>query len=144
MHGNTVTPVAPPPGSDPGGFTLIEVLITLSILATGLLAVASMQITALHVGFSAGGVTEGTTWAQDRLEQLLALDYAHADLEDTDATVGTATTHTDASPPPGTTITWSVDVDNPTTDMKLITVVTTWTDRTRSKSTTLTCLKSRL
>lgn len=55
------------------GFTLLEILIAISILTVGLLAVASMQISAMRANSFAGGVTEGTTWTGDQLEKLMAL-----------------------------------------------------------------------
>jgi len=57
------------------GFTLLEIIIAISILTVGLLAVASMQASALRGDSFASRVTEGTTWAQDKLEGLLAQPY---------------------------------------------------------------------
>ena len=59
------------------GFTLIEVLFAIAILAFGLLAVASMQGGAIQGNFFASGKTEAVTWAQDRMEKLMALPYAN-------------------------------------------------------------------
>jgi type IV pilus assembly protein PilV len=52
------------------GFTLIEVMIALVILAVGLLAIASMQVTTARANFFSNNLTEGTYAAQDRLEFL--------------------------------------------------------------------------
>ena len=54
---------------------MIEVLIALTIFAFGILAVASMQVMAIKVNHKASNVTETTTWAQDTMEDLLALDW---------------------------------------------------------------------
>jgi type IV pilus assembly protein PilV len=54
------------------GFTLIEVLIAISLLAVGMLAVASMQVSAITGNAHANRITEATTLAQDRLEELMA------------------------------------------------------------------------
>lgn len=59
------------------GFTLIEVLLSIAILAFGLLAVAKMQGSAIQGNFFASGKTEAVTWAQDRMERLMALPYAN-------------------------------------------------------------------
>jgi len=59
-----------------GGFTLIEVFFAIAILAFGLLAVAKMQGSAIQGNFFASGKTEAVTWAQDRMEALMALPYA--------------------------------------------------------------------
>ncbi len=57
---------------DEKGFTLIEILIAITILTVGLLAVASMQGTALRGDSFAYKRTEASTWAQDKLESLMA------------------------------------------------------------------------
>ena len=51
-------------------FTLLEVLVAISILSIGLLAVASMQVAAIQGNFHAKGVTTATALAQDTLEDL--------------------------------------------------------------------------
>lgn len=52
------------------GFTLIEVLIGLVILAVGLLAIAGMQMTAVKGNFFSHHLTQASYVAQDRLEFL--------------------------------------------------------------------------
>jgi len=93
------------------GFTLIEVLITIAILCFGLLAVASMQITAIRGTSHARCVTEGATLAQDRLEKLLSLSYTDADLS--------AGQHTDSNPPDSYAIIWEI-TDGPNTNPNVI------------------------
>lgn len=70
-----------PPDND--GFTLIETLAAMVILVIGIFALYSMQITSLRYNATASAITTSSTWAADRVEQLLALDYA--DLVDTSA-----------------------------------------------------------
>lgn len=144
MYRNDPKTRAAQPADRSAGFTLIEVLITLSILATGLLAVASMQIAAIQVGATAGELTEGVTWAQDRLEELLALAYDHADLEDTNPDTGVATDYTLSPSPPGVAVVWSVNEDVPAAGMKRVSVTATWTDKGQVKTSTLTSVKSSL
>lgn len=108
------------------GFTIIEVLMAISIFAIGLLAVATMQYGAIRVNSTASKVTIRSTYAQDRLEQLAALPFTHAFLTDTDADVGDFTSHDDqANDPPGYAITWRVDDNNPIQGTKLIEVTVT-------------------
>jgi len=66
------------------GFTLVEVIVAIALLTFGILAVASMQGSALQGNSFGIGVTEGTTLAADRLEKLVALGYDHSSLLDTD------------------------------------------------------------
>lgn len=63
------------------GYSLIEVLIAISILAVGLLAVAAMQVSAIRVNSTATNITERATIAQDQLEQLVALPFDSTWLE---------------------------------------------------------------
>ena len=62
------------------GFTLIEVLVGLVILAIGLLAIAGMQITSVKGNFFSSNLTQASVLAQDRLEILRSLNWGHADL----------------------------------------------------------------
>lgn len=64
------------------GFTLIEVLIAVTLLVIGILAVASMQVTSLQGNSLAIRVTEASSWAGDAQETLMARAYTHADLVD--------------------------------------------------------------
>ena len=58
------------------GFTLIEVMVAISLLTFGILAVASMQGSALKGNSLARFNTEAVTWAQDELEDQLNLTYS--------------------------------------------------------------------
>jgi len=63
------------------GFTLIEVLIALTIFAVGLLAVAAMQNSAILMNSNAGKLTHLSTWGMDKMEELSSLPYFDADLD---------------------------------------------------------------
>jgi type IV pilus modification protein PilV len=60
------------------GFTLLEIIIAISILTIGMLAVASMQAAALRGDSFAYSRTEASTWAQDKMEELMADPYTTA------------------------------------------------------------------
>jgi type IV pilus assembly protein PilV len=57
------------------GFSLIEVLIALTILAIGLLAIASLQVTSARGNFFSNSLMQATYVAQDRLEFLKNLPF---------------------------------------------------------------------
>jgi type IV pilus assembly protein PilV len=120
------------------GFTLLEVMIAITILTVGLLAVAGMQTAAIRGNDNAYRVTEGTTWAQNRLELLIALPYNDARL-----TTGTGKADPLPSAPAGYTITYDV-AGGPIGNTKLITVVVTRADRGVTKTRRLTCIKNNL
>lgn len=86
--------------TDQGGFTLLEVLVAVSILAFGILAVGSMQVASITTNGYAHRVTEASVLARDQLERLMVLPYADAGL--------TAGAHQDTNPPDGYTITWLI------------------------------------
>ena len=64
------------------GFTLIEVLIAIVILTFGLLAVGSMQISAIRGNFMGGNTSIALSLASQKMEDLLNKDFNHADLTD--------------------------------------------------------------
>ena len=61
-----------------GGFTLIEVIVAIGILSFGILAVATMQVSAIRGNAVAEWDTEATTWAGDQVENLACLDWDEA------------------------------------------------------------------
>ncbi len=62
------------------GFTLIEVLVGLVILAIGLLAIAGMQMTSVRGNFFSHYLTQANYTGQDRLEFLDNLSYTANEL----------------------------------------------------------------
>ncbi len=62
------------------GFTLIEILIAMAVFAIGILAVGSMQISAIDNNASARTRSEATVLAADKFEDLMSLNYSHPDL----------------------------------------------------------------
>ena len=118
------------------GFNLIEVLVAISILTIGLLAVAKMQGTALSGDSFASAVTESSTLAQDRLETLLSLPYNDANLD--------SGNHQDATPPARHTITWTVTDDEPVPNSKLIEVTVTRQYKGGTRTSQLICVKPQV
>jgi len=114
------------------GFTLLEVIIAMGLLTFGLLAVASMQIGAIQGNSFAARTTEGVTWAQDKMEDLLALSYDDLDDNDSPEQQGDYA------------VAWTVADDDPIANTKRITVTVTWQDKGRTKQAQLTCIKPQV
>ncbi|RWX42939.1 prepilin-type N-terminal cleavage/methylation domain-containing protein [Candidatus Electrothrix aarhusensis] len=57
------------------GFTLIEAMIAMAIFAIGILALYAMQLAATKENITANRISTGSTWAVDKIEELLALGY---------------------------------------------------------------------
>ena len=110
------------------GFTLIEVLIALTIFAIGLLAVAAMQTSAITVNSTADQITTRTTWAQDKIEELMALPYTDSQLQESGSPFQEIT-------PDGIyTVSWTVTDDTLITGTKLITITVTGRGKTTQVS----------
>ena len=137
-------------GSKEKGFTLLEVIVAISILTFGILAVASMQASSIRGNSFASGVTEGTTWAGDEVEGLMALPYDDPLLQDTDGDAAVGLNNTGFDNDPNTqndadqqategkyTINWNVADDTPMTNTKTINVIVTWTDQGAQKTVSL-------
>jgi type IV pilus assembly protein PilV len=62
------------------GFSLLEIMVALAVFSVGLLAIFSMQFSAIRTNAVARGVTENITVATAKVEQLMALPFDHADL----------------------------------------------------------------
>lgn len=121
-----------------GGFTLLEVIIAISILTVGLLAVGAMQISAIYGNSLAGRITAATSMAEDKLEGLLSLEYTltstHEYLAEGEHPGGTAS---------GYTTSWTVVNNSPVPNTKEITVTVTWQDKGRTKKTSLSSYLAR-
>lgn len=122
------------------GFTLLEVIVAISLLTFGMLGVASLQAMAIKGNAFAGGVTEATTLAGDRMEYLMTLAYDDVDMDDTDAdgtaglndaTAGTADQNRTYNDENGTQydLYWNTARDTPTTDNTTIKIIVIWKDR---------------
>jgi type IV pilus assembly protein PilV len=96
------------------GYTLIEVLIALTIFAVGMLAVAGMQTSAIRMNSAAGKLTSLSTWGMDKIEELSALPYSHPLLG------SSGKLHHEVSG--DYTVCWTVIDNNPVTNTKKIIV----------------------
>jgi prepilin-type N-terminal cleavage/methylation domain-containing protein len=113
-----------------GGFTILEVMIAISILAVGLMAVFSAQSRSIMGNTNANRQTEAMTLAQDRMEELLAVPY-----DDLDATGSPVTA------PGGYEVKWTV-TEYGADNYKLIAVEVT--GEGLRKKLELKCIKTKL
>lgn len=120
------------------GFSLIEVLIAISIFAIGALALAKMQMVSMSGNSTARRITGAATLAEAKLEELKSLPYAHADLTDKDSSgdAGFAAAGFDdedasadgsetgiATMGPQYDVFWNVAEDSPVSNCKTIRVI---------------------
>ena len=97
------------------GFTLIEALVAMFILVVAILAMYTMHVTSIRHNAGANGLTVASTWASDRIEQLLLRKYEHAEMKDTNTDgvagldkVGAAADGQATSPDGRYTVSWNV------------------------------------
>ncbi len=114
------------------GFTLLEVMLAISIFTIGLLAIAAMHVSSIDGNSSSRRLTEAMNYTQEKLEELQTLPFSDDLLKSGD--------RIEANPPDGYTIAWNVSNDNPVEDAKLITVTTTWQVGNDEKATQLSAV----
>jgi prepilin-type N-terminal cleavage/methylation domain-containing protein len=103
------------------GFTLIEVVAGLIILAIGLLGIAALQVTSIKGGYFSNNVTQATFFAQDKLEYLRNLSYSDSNLSSGQHNEGIIS---------GTIFSRIYNVlEDAGNSMKTITVTVNWIDR---------------
>jgi type IV pilus assembly protein PilV len=117
------------------GFTLVEVLIALTIFAIGMLGVAAMQITGIQGNATAKWHTQSSSWATAEVERLMTLPYGHADLA--------AGAHSPVTRE-HYTVSWSVTEDDPIDNVKTLAVTVNWDDRGTGKNTRFTYYRANL
>jgi len=118
--------------NDQRGFSLIEVLIAMTIFAIGVLALAEMQITAIRGNAFSSTTTDGTTLAQDRIEQLMNAPYDDANLNSGNHGPQTQGIYN---------VSWNVIDDTPVANTKTVNVSVTWTASGWNRSVALRCIK---
>ncbi len=100
--------------SGPTGFTLIEVVVAIGLLAIAVAGLQSLLISSIRANSTASGMTAATTLAQQKIEQLRNTPYNSVDLTSgTSQTVGTYT------------LSWVVAA-GPATNTKSVTVSVSW------------------
>jgi len=118
------------------GFTLLEIIIAIFIFSIGLLAVVSMQMTAIKGNHFSGTLTEASNWAADQMERLMSLPYTDDDLAAGDHTA-------DLRQEGIYGITWNVLEDDTTNNTKTINITVAWTDRGSQRTLILRGIRAR-
>jgi len=140
------------------GFTLLEVLVAITVLTVGLLGMALMQASAIRANAFAANTTEAVNWAEDQMEKLMMLPWDDPLLQDTDGdgVAGLTDTGYDSDPATladsdhpavihgGYRIYWNVAADVTAPDTKTVTVNVLWSDHGTTKSVSLRNLMSKL
>ncbi len=108
------------------GFTILEVMIAMAIFAIGILGIAKLYIKSQTGNTSARTITQGTTYAQDRIERLMSLPY--------DSIATNTATVTGASSNETYNISWTVTNNEPVTNTKQIALTVTWNDQGRTRT----------
>ena len=138
------------------GFTILEILVAITILAFGLLAIATMQGASIKGNARAISISEGVTLAQDRAERIGRLAYDDVTLDDGDGiNAGSAGLDDDEANsdeqegsvklvPNGRdyNIYWNVAEDWPITNTKTIRLFVVWTERGAQRSVAVDLMKA--
>jgi len=113
-----------------GGFTLMEVLITIVLLTVGLLGMAALTTGIINGNTHSRRLTTATTLAQDKIEDVRRLGYSNMPSADT-TTPEDYNTITDYPLFKRTTAT---AINSPASNMKTITITVYWNSDSHSVS----------
>lgn len=129
------------------GFTLIEVLIAILIVTVGLLAVGTMQVSALNGSTSALTQSEAVQWGQAVIDEVLSRPDGSKYLR--------AGTHPMTDDPTdiipltsasnrGYTTTWDVVDNSPVSQAKTVTATVSWSGKGMSRRVVLMSVRPQL
>jgi prepilin-type N-terminal cleavage/methylation domain-containing protein len=131
------------------GFTLVEVLVALGILATGLLVVAAAQLHALRGGATGRHTSDAAAIAHSRIEGFQRMDFADPALQATAGWSAPITRTTDVQTPDAigaVEMTYTVQhrITDLNANLKSIDVQVVWDEPARpGRSVTLSTLVHR-
>ncbi len=136
---------------DEKGFSLIEILIAITVFAIGILALGKMQITSIKGNSFGNELTRAITLAQNKAEELTGLPYDDPLTKDTndngigglDDTQSGNNVIADGNQVNGRyNISWNIANDYPINNTKTIRVFVTWSIRGNLKNTSITSMKA--
>jgi prepilin-type N-terminal cleavage/methylation domain-containing protein len=123
------------PRGDNHGFTLVEMMIALVLFGVGMMALAQVLPRGLSVRDKARRMSVASSMAQEEVERLRNLPFAHADLA--------AGNHADPDNPIANAFRrqWTVQDNTPVDDMKRLTVTVSFpTDSADSQAVVTTMI----
>jgi len=121
------------------GFTILEVLIGVSIFAVGMLGVTALLISSVNANSFSGKLTEASVLAANKLEELMNVPYGSASLLDGDndtmgglhhATLATADGADEGVGKNGIfNVYWNNAPNQPVTGSTTVGITVTWTEK---------------
>ena len=111
-----------------GGFTLIEVLVAMSIFAIAVLGLAVGATSVMRANQTGLHSTMATNWAQDKLEELKAKTVAALPVCPSYTTSGCYDTQTSSGSAVSFSRSWQILQNQPVTGVNRIDVKVDWTD----------------
>jgi len=129
------------------GFTIIEVLIAMTVLSIGLLAIGTMQISSIKGNRSAMDISEASFLAERQLERLNSIPFGT--LLDTNVPLDDGLNNTTGTPAADGTSTvgkytlfWNFANNFPLNNTRTINVIITWSNKGTSKSLSMSCVRA--
>ena len=111
-----------------GGFTLIEVLVAMSIFAIAVLGLAVGATSVMRANQTGLNSTMATNWAQDKLEELKAKTVSALPSCPTYTTSGCSDSKTASGSAVSFSRSWQIISNSPVTGVNRIDVKVDWTD----------------
>ena len=125
----------------PAGFTLIEVLVAMSIFAIAVLGLAVGATTVMRANQTGLNSTMATNWAQDKLEELKAKTVSALPSCPTYTTSGCFDTKTASGSAVNFSRSWQIISNSPVTGVNRIDIKVDWTDYTSHSTTVSSAVK---
>lgn len=139
---------------DAKGFTLVEILVGITIFMFGMLGVVALLTASVRDNAFSGNLSEASMLAASKLEVLMARAYTDSDLVDTDGDGGGGISDADCGPADGCptaadgmnaaqgkngiyTVYWNIEDNSPMASCKKINVIVRWNDRDNARQMTV-------